>query len=111
MKTTKNIIVTAAFALIAAFSFANNKPLAVKSENAQIQSYLEKLEFNKVVKSTADVNIHFMINDMNEIVVMNTTNENLDAIIKSGLNYKQVNVTNLERNVLYIMPVLVVVKN
>jgi hypothetical protein len=111
MKTTKNLIAAICLTLVASFTFASTKPTAKKSENTQIQNYLEKLEFNKVVKEAATLDIHFMINDANEIVVVSTTNPALDEIIKSGLNYKTLEVYNLERNSLYIIPVRVEVKN
>jgi ATP:corrinoid adenosyltransferase len=111
MKTTKNLIVAVCLTLVASFTIASSKPTIKKSENTQIQNYLEKLEFNKVIKDEATLNIHFMINDANEIVVVSTTNPALDEIIKTGLNYKTLDVSNLEHNSLYIMPVRVVVKN
>jgi hypothetical protein len=111
MKTTKNLIVAVCLTLIATLSFAGTKPVIKKTENQQIQSYLEKLEFNKVIVDATNVNIHFMINDASEIVVIATTNDKLDELIKSGLNYKSIDVSNLQRNTLYIMPVKVVIKN
>jgi hypothetical protein len=111
MKTTKNLIVAVCLTVLANFAFATTKPEIKKSENAQIKSYLEKLEFTKVIHQATDVNIHFMINDLNEIVIIATNNPILDETIKTGLNYKSIEVSNLEHNSLYIMPVHVVVKN
>jgi hypothetical protein len=111
MNTVNKTIVVICFSLVAVFANANNKPNSIKSETEQIQSYLGKLEFNKVITSSVNVKISFMINDANEMVITSTNSDNLDALIKSGLNYKQINVNTLERNTVYIIPVRVVLKN
>ncbi len=111
MKTSRKFILAVCLSLVTAFTYANNKPLAVKSENAQIKNYLEKIDFNKVLQASTTLNIDFMINDANEIIVLGTNKENLNAIIKTGLNHKTIDVTNLKRNSLYIIPVLVTIKN
>ncbi len=111
MKTINKTIVAICLSLVAVFANANNKPTLIKSEIAQIQSYLEKLEFNKVISVSTDVKISFTINDRNEMVILSTNQESLDALIKTGLNYKQIDVSKLERNTTYIMPVHVDLKN
>jgi hypothetical protein len=111
MKTINNTIVAICLSFIAVFANANNKPSNTKSETEQIQTYLEKLEFNKVIKVSTDVKISFMINDRNEMVVLSTNQSDLDLLIKAGLNYKQIDVNKLERNTTYIMPVHVDLKN
>jgi hypothetical protein len=111
MNTVNKTIAAICFSLVAIFANANNKPTSIKSETEQIQSYLEKLEFNKVISASTDVKISFTINDRNEMVILSTNQENLDALIKTGLNYKQIDVSKLERNTTYIMPVHVDLKN
>jgi hypothetical protein len=111
MNTVNKTIVAICLSLVAVFANANNKPSNTKSETEQIQSYLEKLEFNKVISTSTDVKISFLINDRNEMVVLSTNQSDLDLLIKAGLNYKQIDVSKLDRNTTYIMPVHVNLKN
>ncbi len=111
MKTTKKILASICFAMIVSMGISSTKPELKKTESVQIQNYLEKLEFNKLLKKEAKVEINFMINKVNEIIIISTNNPELDEIIKSGLNYKFIDVSNLEYNKEYTLPVLVIVKN
>ncbi len=111
MKTSRKFILAVCLSLVTVFTSANTKPNVVKSENAQIKSYLEKIEFNKVIQKSTKVNIDFMINDANEIIVMGTSDEKLNNLIKSGLDHKSIDVTLLKRNALYIIPVNVTIQN
>jgi hypothetical protein len=111
MKTTKNFLVSICLAMIVSMGLANTKPDLKKTETVQIQNYLEKLEFNKFLKNETKVEINFMINKTNEIIIISTNNLELDEIIKSGLNYKSIDVSNLEYNKEYTLPVHVIVKN
>jgi hypothetical protein len=111
MKKTKKIFLTICCAFLASMMFANTKPELKKSETVQIQTYLEKLEFSKVLKVEAALEINFMINKMNEIIVVSTNHAELDEFIKAGLNYKKLEVSDLLYNKEYMLPVHIVVKN
>ncbi len=111
MKTISHIIVTVCLSAFTFLANANNRPVNVKSESDQIKSYLGKLEFKSLVQNTSEVKISFFINDKNEIIITSTNNTKLDAIIKSGLNHKKIDVSLLERNKAYIIPVHVTLRN
>jgi hypothetical protein len=111
MKTIQFILTLVCFLMLNTMVTANNKPSAKKTETEQIKGYLQQMEFGKLQAKLTKVDIHFMINDRNELVIMNTNNPELDAMIKSSLNYKALTVSELSYNTLYIMPVNVVVKN
>jgi hypothetical protein len=111
MKTIKLIIVSLCLSLVVNGLLANTKPNLIKNETEQIKSYLKKAEFNRVITSNRDVNIQFTINNMNEIVVNCTSDADLDALIKSSLNYKSIQLSTLERNTTYTMPVHILLRN
>jgi hypothetical protein len=111
MKKTKNLLATICFAILVSVGFANTKPELKKSESIQIQNYLEKLEFNKLIKKQTKIEINFIINQASEIVVVSTNSPELDEFIKSGLNYKTIYVSDLLYNKEYTLPVNVVLKN
>ncbi len=75
------------------------------SETEQIQSILRKIDFERFADLPATVKVSFMINGKNELIVVNTNNKNLDALIKSAMNYKQIAVTDLEYGKIYTIPV------
>jgi hypothetical protein len=110
MKTMKLTIVSLLLSLCVNGLFANTKPSIVKSETEQIKTYLEKMEFNKVITGNKDISIQFTINDRNEIIISSTSDTDLDAMIKAGLNYKPIQLSTLERNATYTIPVHVVLQ-
>ena len=75
------------------------------SETEQIQSILRKIDFERFADLPATVKVSFMINGKNELIVVNTNNKNLDGLIKSAMNYKQIAVTDLEYGKIYTIPV------
>lgn len=79
--------------------------LKYMSEAEQIQSTLRKIDFERFAELPATVKVSFMINGKNELIVVNTNNKNLDGMIKSAMNYKQIAVTDLEYGKIYTIPV------
>ena len=47
------------------------------------------------------------VNAQNEVIVVSTNNKDLDAIVKSTLNYKKIAVNELEYNKVYTVPVVI----
>ena len=86
-------------------SDAHAAELAKKPEVSQIQSYLSNVNFADYVKSDMKMSITFMVNKQDEIVVVTTSHPELDALVKATLNYKKLNMGQLEYNVLYTLPV------
>lgn len=106
MKSVKSLLAVVCFAMISNFAIAAGTPNNKKPEGAQIQAYLKGIDFNKMVKADTKVNISFMINAQNEILVVSTNNKDLDGVLKSALNYKSISVSELEYNKIYTVPVL-----
>ncbi len=75
------------------------------SETEQIQTILRKIDFERFAELPTTVKVSFMINGKNELIVVNTNNRNLDGLIKSAMNYKQIAVTDLEYGKIYTIPV------
>lgn len=82
--------------------------VAVKGpEINQIQKYLSNVDYSDVLKSDMKLSITFMVNHQNQIVVVSTSHPELDAVVKATLNYKRLNMNELEYNVLYTLPVTI----
>ena len=107
MKSVRSLLTVVCFAMISTFVTAGVMPNIRKTESAQIQAYLKGIDFHKIVGTDTKVNISFMINSQNEILVISTNNKELDSVLKSALNYKSISVTELEYNKVYTVPVLV----
>jgi hypothetical protein len=114
MKRMNNFIVTICFSVMAVFSSANNKHQqnsTVKSETSQIQAYLDKLDYGKLIPASTDLQVNFIVSDAKEIMVVSTNNLELDAFIKTNLNYKPIETNKLERNTTYTVFVHIVIPN
>ncbi len=106
MKSVRSLLAVVCFAVVSNFAIGAETPNNRKPEGAQIQAYLKGIDFNKIVKADTKVNISFMINAQNEILVVSTNNKDLDSILKNALNYKSISVSELEYNKIYTVPVL-----
>lgn len=107
MKSVKNLLAVVCFALAANFVNAAELTNIKKPESAQIQSILKTIDFQNFIENETKVSISFFINAQNEIIVVSTNNKDLDAIVKSTLNYKKIAVNELEYNKVYTVPVVI----
>ncbi|MFZ4800107.1 MAG: hypothetical protein ACOYMA_21635 [Bacteroidia bacterium] len=111
MNFTKNIILAFCLTILGISVYADTKPATKKAETTQIQSYLEKIDFKEFISKDTHLIIHFMINDYNEIIVLSTNNEDLDGYLKTSLNDKKIDISKLEYNKEYDLPVVIKLKN
>lgn len=85
---------------------AGNIPTIKESEAIQIRKMLINMDGIKTMEKGQKVNINFLINNRNEIIVLSTTNENFDNAIKEVLNYRKVSINELKPNTVYTLPVV-----
>ena len=71
----------------------------------EIQNLIQDLDLNYEELDNQTVKVHFMVTTKNELVVLRTNHEDVDQSIKFGLNYKELENTDLEVNKVYILPV------
>ena len=105
MKNLKSLVAVFVFILMTQFSNASDVASTKKAESAQIQTFLNSIDFTNYIKSDTKINISFFINSQNEVIVVATNNKDLDSVIKSTLNYKKIAVNDLEYNKVYTVPV------
>ncbi len=91
--------------LLCTVSGVSGDILKKMSETEQIHSILRAIDFEHFAELPTTVKVSFMINGKNELIVVNTNNRNLDGLIKSAMNYKQIAVTDLEYGKIYTIPV------
>jgi len=96
------VLVLVSFSAEAHTSFAPDS----KPEYAQLKKYLQKIDFTSFVKGATKINVNFLINSKNEVIVISTSDKDMDFTVKNALNYKQIEVSDLEYNKIYTLPVL-----
>lgn len=105
MRITKSILFTALFALILGTASANTNP-ETKTARKEIKTLIQKANLSSYVKNDVTVNVTFMVNSKNEIIIMSTDQEKLDSSIKSTLNYKKLKSSDMKVNVTYTLPIV-----
>ena len=69
-------------------------------ENEIVQKICD-IEISDKDMDILSVKMQFLINDKNELIVLRTDNEKVDKILKSRLNYVELETRNIERNTPY----------
>jgi hypothetical protein len=107
MKKSKAIVFTLMFALVGILpSFANN-PISNPNEIRQeIYKLVSSIDVSQMNADTERVNVEFMVNTKNEIIVLNVSESTFDYNIKSRLNYHKVKTDDVVRNKIYSVPVV-----
>jgi len=105
MKIIKKALSVLSLVLILASSnvaTAGDNPIGWKS---QMTSYLSQLDI-QADEAPDKILVDFMISDNFEIIVLSTSDEGLDELIKSKLNYKKLLSKDLERGKKYTLPIV-----
>lgn len=105
MKNVKNVFLMLGLVVVSTMMFASPKNNIINSEGKQIQKMLISNNIMTAVDKDTKVNISFLVNGQNEIIVLSTNNQDLDQAIKSALNYQKISVSELEYNTVYTLPV------
>lgn len=105
MRITKSILFTALFALVLGTATANTNPEA-KSARVEIKKLIEKADLASIIENDITVNVTFMVNGKNELIIMSTDKKNLDGSIKSTLNYKKLKSSDMKVNTTYTLPIV-----
>ncbi len=105
MKTLKFLICQVLFIISISTVAGISGNIKSNTEAIQIQSILSKIDFKRYTLLPSTFNVSFMINGKNELLIVSTNNRELDEVIKSNLNYKQIAVETLEYHKVYTIPV------
>ena len=105
MKTKSLVLSLTLF--FASLALVNAKPTLKpgKSLTNKVKSELAKSGIDFTKYDGEKVEVRFMINHDNEIIVLSTNNKDLDEVVKNSLNYDVVDDTELEPFQVYIVPV------
>jgi len=106
MNNLKSYFASFLFVGLFAFSSFANGPVDKKPEsiNKQLSKLLKGIEHD-VAEDTKTIYVDFMINDKAEIIVVSTSDKNLDQALKSKLNYKKLEAPQLNVFEKYTAPV------
>jgi len=107
MRITKSILFTALFALVLGTAAAHNTTDPTKkTARNEIKSLIQKADFVADLKSDVTVNVTFLVNAKNELIIMSTDQKKFDKKIKSTLNYKRLKSTDMKVNTTYTLPIV-----
>lgn len=106
---TKNLVfsllMSIAFVLPMSASIGDNESKFPEKAQTEINQLVSKIDFDVDALNSEKVKMYFIVNVKNEIVILKTNNENVDATLKNNLNYKALKSTDLEINKVYILPI------
>ena len=105
MRISRNILFAALFTLSLGTASAENNP-ETTSARAEIKTFIQKADLASTIEADTKVNVTFMVNDKNEIIVLSTDKTNMDRRIKSTLNYKKLKSSDMKINTTYTLPVV-----
>lgn len=105
MKTFKFIGLSVAFVVCIGYVAAKEVPVSKKSEIMQLQNILQHADLGQYVKTDTKLQVSFIVNNNNEILVTSTNNTGLDHVIKNALNYHKITLVSLKKNKIYTLPV------
>jgi|GEM_PF-642234 len=71
----------------------------------EIQSIVKNIDFDLATLDKETIKVHFMVNSANEVVVLRTSSDKADSLIKYNLNYRALENRDLEINKVYILPI------
>ena len=83
-------------------SEVNKEPKAI---NDQFYKLLKGVDFE--LDKSGTILIDFMVNEKSEIIVLSTSDKNLDNLLKSRLNYKTLEAGDLKYYKKYTIPIRV----
>lgn len=105
MKRVTSALLIVGMLLLTMVGRANDAPVSKNPEGVQIQKMLTKLDFSAQVAKGTKINISFLVNAKNEIIVLSTNNADYDDLIKTALNYQKISISELLYNTVYTLPV------
>jgi len=105
MKSVKNVLLIVGLAFLSLGVHAADKPIKKNPEGTQIQKMLTDLVLSSRVAQGTKINISFLVNAKNEIIVLSTNNNDYDSLIKNTLNYRKISMSELAYNTVYTLPV------
>jgi len=90
-------------------NFANTNPIEGKSKSKaleEIKEIIQDIDFDISTMTIAKARLFFMVNSHNEVVIIQTSSDEVDAKLKRNLNYKTLDNRDLEVNKVYTLPII-----
>ena len=106
MKTIKAILMVACFAMTTGLMATDNPSTYESNLRAELLDYVKSIDVESMDETISRVEVHFIVNSKQEIVVVSTSDSSFDETLKSRLNYKKIKTQGVEQNKLHILPIL-----
>lgn len=89
-------------------NFANTNPIDGKSKSKaldEIKEIIQDIDFEISELTIDKAKVFFMVNSHNEVIVVQTSSDEVDRLVKNSLNYKTLKNRDLEVNKVYTLPI------
>lgn len=88
-------------------NFANTNPTNETSSKAidEIREIIQKIDFDQNTMTIKKAEVYFMVNSHNEVIVIQTSSDQVDSTIKSNLNYKTLKNRDIPVNRVFTLPI------
>lgn len=109
MNIKRNILSIALAAAVVLPSFASNAPTDIiepsSSAIKEITLKIKNVDFDYAEYNKLEIMLKFMVNQDNELIVLSTDDSEIDATLKSALNYKSIDTKEFKPYKVYILPI------
>ncbi len=107
MKKSKVFVLSLMFALFGTVSSYASSPTTSPDEiRKEILSLVKGMDLTAMQGNSERVQIQFLVNNNNEIVVLNISESDFDSRLKDRLNNKKINSDGVVKNKIYSVPVV-----
>ena len=96
-------------AIFSATSFslsANNEPVTSTDLSTELHKFIKDIDIADMELEEYRVQVKFIVNSKNEVVVLSTSNPEFDRVLKAKLNYKTIKTEDLNLNKHYVLPIV-----
>lgn len=109
MKTRNLLFVALLFLSTLSLKANDINPTGSNQElRTEVGNYLKEANLNS--EETLSISINFLVNANHEVVVISTSNINIENAVRNSLNYKTIKTSNFEVNKIYTLPVKITKK-
>lgn len=106
MTKIKNLFAALAFTLISTAAFSNDAPTkALQELRMEIAEQLGKIDVQNLDENELSLNVTFLVNNDNEIIILTTNDKEYDGTIKALLNYRKVETDGVKKNTVIAVPI------
>lgn len=104
MTKIKSLFAAFAFALLSTATFAYT-PTTLDDLRSEIADHLSSIDISQMAIESQTLQVKFVVNEENELIVLSVDDKKLDNTIKNKLNYQKLSTEGVEKNTVITVPI------